>query len=91
MNHEPENLPRSRFFKDFEVGSRGGAGEALRGPTRPSLERAGDYQNIKCGPHQPADKDGRRKRRCQFTSDRDYQETGYYEWVFDRFYLLIRY
>ena len=45
------------------------------------MERAGDYQSIKCGPHQPADKDGRRKRRCQFGAallfdDKDYQETG---------------
>ena len=59
----------------------GGAKEALRGPTRPYVERAGDYQSIKCGPHQPADKDGRRKRRCQFGAallfdDKDYQETG---------------
>ena len=39
------------------------------------MEMAGDYQSIKCGPHQPADKDGRRKRRCQF-GHKDYQETG---------------
>ena len=76
MNHEPENLPRSRFFKDFDVESRGGAEKVLRGETRPSLERAGDYQSIKCGPHQPADKDGRRKRRCLFGFGKDYQETG---------------
>ena len=80
MNHEPENLPRSRFFKDFEVESRGGAEEVLRGPTRPSLERAGDYENIKCGHHQPADKDGRRKRQCRFTFGKDYQETGSANW-----------